>query len=43
MSELVQNMMSLAQMDLEALEKHEAVNMTKLLEDMTDEFTPQAH
>ncbi|MBC7879070.1 MAG: response regulator [Anaerolineales bacterium] len=42
MNELVQNMMSLAQMDLEATSKHESVEMGKLLTEMADEFTPQA-
>lgn len=42
MSELVQNMMSLAQFDLEAVQKPEAVDMKTLLTDMADEFTPQA-
>ncbi len=42
MAELVQNMMSLAQMDLDAQKKHAAVDMQKLLEEMAGEFTPQA-
>ena len=42
MTELVQNMMSLAQMDLEATQKHEPVEMGKLLAEMANEFTPQA-
>jgi two-component system phosphate regulon sensor histidine kinase PhoR len=42
MSELVQNMMSLAQMDLEATQKHEAVELGALLSGIADEFTPQA-
>lgn len=42
MSELVQNMMSLAQMDLDALQKHKTVDMKTLLDEMADEFTPQA-
>jgi signal transduction histidine kinase/DNA-binding response OmpR family regulator len=42
MTELVQNMMTLAQMDLEATEKHEPVEMAKLLEEMANEFMAQA-
>lgn len=42
MTELVQNMMSLAQMDLEATAKHEPMEMGKLLAEMAHEFTPQA-
>ena len=42
MTELVQNMMSLAQMDLEATQKHEAVELGELLAGIADEFTPQA-
>jgi signal transduction histidine kinase/DNA-binding response OmpR family regulator len=42
MNELVQNMMALAQMDLEATQKHEPVEMGNLLAEMADEFTPQA-
>jgi signal transduction histidine kinase/DNA-binding response OmpR family regulator len=42
MNELVQNMMSLAQMDLKATQKHEPVELGKLLADIIDEFTPQA-
>ena len=42
MTELVQNMMALAQMDLEATQKHEPVEMGKLLAEMANEFTPQA-
>jgi signal transduction histidine kinase/DNA-binding response OmpR family regulator len=42
MSELVQNMMSLAQMDLDATQNHEPVELGELLTSMTDEFTPQA-
>lgn len=42
MGELVQNMMSLAQMDLDAMQKHTTVDMESLLADMADEFTPQA-
>ena len=42
MTELVQNMMSLAQMDIQATVKHEPVEMSALLTEMTEEFTPQA-
>ncbi|MEK6752417.1 MAG: response regulator [Chloroflexota bacterium] len=42
MTELVQNMMSLAQMDLNVQEKHTTVDMQMLLVEMADEFTPQA-
>ncbi len=42
MSELVQNMMSLAQIDLEAHEKHETLDMALLLAEMANEFNPQA-
>ena len=42
MTELVQNMMALAQMDLDATQKYEAVEMGKLLAEMAKEFTPQA-
>ena len=42
MSELVQNMMSLAQMDLQATQKHEPVELGELLADIVDEFAPQA-
>ncbi len=42
MTELVQNMMSLAQMDLNATQKYETVEMGKLLAEMANEFTPQA-
>jgi signal transduction histidine kinase len=42
MSELVQNMVSLAQMDLEATQKHEPVELGTLLAGIADEFTPQA-
>ena len=41
MTELVQNMMSLAQMDLDVQKKYTAVDMQKLLEEMAGEFTPQ--
>jgi two-component system phosphate regulon sensor histidine kinase PhoR len=34
--------MSLAQMDLKATQKHEPVELGKLLADIADEFTPQA-
>jgi signal transduction histidine kinase/DNA-binding response OmpR family regulator len=42
MSELVQNMVSLAQMDLKATQKHVTVELGTLLADLADEFTPQA-
>jgi two-component system phosphate regulon sensor histidine kinase PhoR len=42
MSELVQNMVQLAQMDLQATQKHEAVELGALLAGVADEFTPQA-
>ncbi len=42
MNELVQNMMSLVQMDLKAAKKHEAVDMGKILDEIVNEFTPQA-
>ena len=42
MTELVQNMMSLAEMDLNATKKYEALDMGILLAKMADEFTPQA-
>ena len=42
MTELIQNMMALAQMDLEATKKYEPVEMGKLLAEMAHEFTPQA-
>ncbi|MBI5950726.1 MAG: response regulator [Chloroflexi bacterium] len=42
MSELVQNMVSLAQMDLQATQKHEPVELGVLLADMVDEFRLQA-
>jgi two-component system phosphate regulon sensor histidine kinase PhoR len=42
MNELVQNMMSLAQMDLEATQRHESVELGELLAGIADEFTPQA-
>jgi signal transduction histidine kinase/DNA-binding response OmpR family regulator len=42
MTELVQNMMALAQLDLNATQKHEPVDMGKLLAEMADEFTAQA-
>jgi signal transduction histidine kinase/DNA-binding response OmpR family regulator len=42
MSELVQNMMALAQMDLEATQKHEPVDLSALLSGIADEFMPQA-
>ena len=42
MSELVQNMLSLAQMDLNATRKYAPIEMGKILAEMADEFTPQA-
>ena len=42
MTELVQNMMSLAQMDLNASKKYAPIEMGKLLAEMANEFTPQA-
>ncbi|MBI3161016.1 MAG: response regulator [Chloroflexi bacterium] len=42
MNELVQNMMSLAQMDLNATPKHYEVDMAGLLGEIADEFSPQA-
>ena len=42
MSELVQNMMSLAQIDLQAEKKYEAVDLKPLLEEVASEFAPQA-
>ncbi|MBI3150512.1 MAG: response regulator [Chloroflexi bacterium] len=42
MNELVQNMMTLAQVDLDALQKHTTVDLPTLLTELADEFTPQA-
>ena len=42
MSELVENMLSLAKIDLGAKPKHEIVDMTRLLQEVADEFQPQA-
>jgi two-component system phosphate regulon sensor histidine kinase PhoR len=42
MAELVQNMMSLAQIDLEATPKHKPVELKQLLTEMANEFEPQA-
>jgi signal transduction histidine kinase/DNA-binding response OmpR family regulator len=42
MSELVQNMVQLAQMDMNAAQKREPVEMGALLAGVADEFTPQA-
>lgn len=42
MSELVQNMMSLAQSDLEAIQKHEPVELKAVLQEMEKEFGLQA-
>jgi signal transduction histidine kinase len=41
MSELVQNMISLAQLDLEAAQKHEVVDMGQLIGEIAHEFSPQ--
>lgn len=42
MSELVQNMMSLAQSDLEAIQKYEPVELKAVLQEMENEFGIQA-
>jgi signal transduction histidine kinase/DNA-binding response OmpR family regulator len=42
MNDLVKNMMSLSQIDLNAEVKHEPVNMTAMLSEIADEFTSQA-
>jgi signal transduction histidine kinase/DNA-binding response OmpR family regulator len=42
MNELVQNMVQLAQMDLQATHKHEIVELGTLLACVADEFAPQA-
>ncbi len=42
MSELVENMLNLAKMDLQAELKRETMNASQLLLDLTDEFRPQA-
>jgi signal transduction histidine kinase len=42
MGELVQNMLQLANADLQAAQKYEPVEMGALLVEMADEFTPQA-
>ncbi|MBL8103205.1 MAG: hypothetical protein JNM02_11780, partial [Anaerolineales bacterium] len=42
MNELVQNMLSLAQMDLDSQKKYTTVDMQKLLAEIVDEFIPQA-
>lgn len=42
MTELIQNMMALAQMDLEATKKFTSIEMGKILAEMAHEFTPQA-
>ncbi|MCA2001822.1 MAG: response regulator [Chloroflexi bacterium] len=42
MSELVQNMISLAQLDLQAAQKYQPLELVSLLADVVDEFTPQA-
>ena len=42
MNELVQNMLQLVQIDLDAAQKHEAVELGALLAGVVDEFAPQA-
>lgn len=42
MNDLVQNMMQLAQIDLNTIQKHEVMEMGPLLAEMVDEFIPQA-
>lgn len=42
MSELIQNMMSLAQADLNATQKHEPVDIKDVLDEVINEFAPQA-
>ncbi|MBK7449945.1 MAG: response regulator [Anaerolineales bacterium] len=42
MGELVHNMMSLAQSDLETIQKHEPVNIKELVNELAAEFNPQA-
>ena len=42
MSELVQNLVQLAKMDLQSAQKHEPVEMGALLANIADEFAPQA-
>ncbi|MFN8432621.1 MAG: response regulator [Anaerolineales bacterium] len=42
MSELIQNMMSLAQADLNATQKHEPVDVKEVLDEVVNEFAPQA-
>lgn len=42
MGELIQNMMSLAQLDLQAEQKYVAVDLKPLLDEVTVEFAPQA-
>ena len=42
MGELVQNMMGLAQLDLEATPRYETINMQSLVAEMANEFNPQA-
>jgi signal transduction histidine kinase/DNA-binding response OmpR family regulator len=42
MSELVQNMMALAQADLNATQKHEPVDIKEVLSNVVSEFSPQA-
>lgn len=43
MGELVQNMMSLVQLDLEASQKYEPINVNTLITEMEHEFAPQAN
>lgn len=42
MSELIQNMMALAQADLNATQKHEPVDVKEVLDEVVNEFAPQA-
>ena len=42
MTQLVENMLDLAKMDLGAQPKHEAIDMTSILRQIADEFQPQA-
>ena len=42
MSELIQNMMALAQADLNATQKHEPVDIKEVLDEVVNEFAPQA-
>ncbi|MCZ2127513.1 MAG: response regulator [Anaerolineales bacterium] len=42
MSELIQNMMDLAKTDLDAAQKHETLDLGKILSEVVNEFAPQA-